>query len=83
MQKQGKSTANSAIAVAVLAAAFTAAGEEPASSRIVEGNLRVQALSPTLVRIEMDVPAWKVPLFARRGGMILLGPDMQWTQEKP
>jgi hypothetical protein len=33
--------------------------------------------------IELSVPAWKTPLFARRGGMILLGPDMQWTQEKP
>jgi hypothetical protein len=33
--------------------------------------------------IELAVPGWKVPLFVRRGGMILLGPDMPWTQEKP
>jgi alpha-glucosidase (family GH31 glycosyl hydrolase) len=33
--------------------------------------------------IKVESPLWHLPLFARVGGLVILGPDVQYTSEKP
>jgi hypothetical protein len=49
-------TALVAVAVAVSAAAVAATALPPSSTVVVDGRLRVQALSPTLIRVEPRAP---------------------------
>ena len=33
--------------------------------------------------VSIETPLWQMPLFARVGGLVLVGPDVQYTSEKP